>query len=281
MKYLFSILLLLHISCYASHIDTINYASMMESYITTWEKNCINHLMPDEIITITEIIILSYQIFQASITMAQTKLDMQLELFSIVTLSINDSFEMILHAQKNDLTKIKDCVTTIENAQEKIKKACDLFKNFGPLLISINPTTIKIFIENLKNIILDWITYQIDFVHDFKIFQESLLQKTMMIDTIETIFTTITHTYPKDLTLVLQGTNILTENYKNIEEEFAHFTHIRKNGIIHLNKLLTLFFKYHYEILYEHIQKIAPEKIIFQSTFDNKLPNPEKLFTIA
>ncbi len=281
MKYLFSIVMLFHGLSYGYEIESVNYAPTMESYIHAWESNCINHLTHEEIITITEIIILSYEIFQASIIMAQTKLNIQLELFTIATLSINDSFDMILQVQNNDLTKIKSYLETIEKSQEKIKKTCDIFKNFGPLLVNIHPITIQTFIENLKNIIFDWIPSQDQMIKNFKSLQESLLEKTILLNSIEDIFTTITHTYPKDLKLILEGTNILSENYKNIEQEFADFTKIRKLGIDHINTLLTLFFKYHYEILYNHIQKHQSENIILSANAIYKFPEPHQLFSEA
>ena len=176
MKLLSKILFLLTISltCVAQNIVDCN--AIIQPCISVWQDECIMQLSTQEIVTIADMLLLTYQVVQASVIMAQARLVIQAELLNIVTLSINDSFDVRIQVQKNDLTNIKNAVTTIEQAQEKIKTACKSLKNFAPLLVNINPTAIQLFISNLKNVILIWGKTQQETVAELKNIKQELIE---------------------------------------------------------------------------------------------------------
>ena len=281
MKLLSKILFLLTISLTCVAENMVDCNAIIQPCISVWQDECITQLSTQEIVTIADMLLLSYQVVQASVVMAQARLVIQAELLNIVTLSINDSFDVRIQVQKNDLTNIKNAVTTIEQAQEKIKLACKSLKNFAPLLVNINPTAIQLFISNLKNVILIWGKSQQETVTELKNIQQELVATSdIFSDTIH-IFDTIIATEPIEHSQLLQGTNSLTKMYKNTENIFASLTQIRQESIEHFSNLLMLYFKYHYQVLYnqlEHTDYRACKLITIQ---DQKLPEPELIFVLA
>jgi hypothetical protein len=109
--------------------DMVDYHTIIQPRMVIWQDECIAQLSTQEIITIADMLLLSYQVVQASVAMTQARLIIQAELLNIVTLSINDTFDARMQAQNNDLTTIKNAVATIEESQEKIKFACNALNN--------------------------------------------------------------------------------------------------------------------------------------------------------
>jgi hypothetical protein len=277
MKLLYKLLLLLlSFPCIAQ--DSIDYTSMIEPFVYTWHDQCINKLSTQEIIIIADMLLLSYQVVQASVVMSQSRLIMQEELLNIVTLSINDTFDARMQAQNNDLTKIKNAITDIEQAQEKIKSACDALKGFGPILIKIDPTVIQIFIANFKNVILNWAKYQQPTISQFEEIQEEFSNTADLFAQVKNMFQVIINTDPIDHSQLLHGTNSLTNMYNTIENMLGHLTHIRQTSLAEFNAILTLYFKNHYQVLYNHLQGINALDLKLIATQNHTLPNPNMIF---
>jgi|GEM_PF-915926 len=264
--------------CYAKEI--IDYNAIIQPCVNSWKNDCISQLSTEDIIIITDTILLSYQVVQASIMMLQARLVIQSELFNIVTLSINDTFDVRIQAQNNDLTAMKDSIKTIEESQEQMKFAYDTLKKFGPLLINIDPSTIQFFISNLKGVILNWAKTQHETITDLQAVQQEFMTTADLFSNIRNIFDVIITTEPVEHSHLLHGANSITGMYKKIEDTLARLTITRQDGLANLETLLTLFFKHHYEVLYNHLQMNNIDEIILQSTLDHKLPNPQNIFLL-
>lgn len=286
MKLLFKFIFLLTISfqCSAQNIaitrDTITYETIIQPYVTSWENECISQLTTQEILTISDVILLSYQVIEASVKMSQARLVIQAELFNISTLSINDTFDARIHAQNNDLTKIKHAITEIEEAQEKIKSSCDTLKQFGPSLINMNPSTIQLFISNLKDVILHWAKTQQNVIANFEQMKQEFILTPCLFANINTIFETIVSADQIEHSQLLHGANSLTCMYKKIENMLADLTMIRTESIANFNILLTLFFKDHYQVLYNYLQNNHEKDFYVLATQDHTLPHPEQIFIL-
>lgn len=269
MKLLFKIIytILFCLPCLAQD-KMVDYHNMIQPSVTTWDDTCIKKLSTEEIIVLTDMLLLSYQVVQASVTMSQARLVIQSDLFNIITLSINDTFDVRMQAENNDLTIIKNAVLDIEQAQEQIKSACKTLTNFGPLLINIDPIVIQLFIFNLKTIILNWAKQQHSTMDDFQTVQEEFSSTAHLFKDVKTIFKTIITTDPIEHNQLLHGTNSLTNMYKKIEDTIANLTIIRQESLANFNIILTLFFKLHYQALYNHLP-------------NNNLPDPEAVFILA
>ena len=275
-------LLTLYFPCFASITsDIIDYRAIIQPCAIIWRNTCIEQLSTEEIVTITDIILLSYQVVQASVIMSQARLTIQSELFNLITLSINDTFDVRLQAQNNDLTNIKHAVTAIEDAQEKIKFACNALKKFGPLIININPTVIQTLISNLKSVILNWAKNQQETVMDLEQVKEDFVTTTHLFSNIKNIYDTINTTDPVEHSHLLHGANSLTDMYKKTENMLADLTVIRQESIANFDILLTMFFKYHYQVLYNQLQEVDSDKIKLIATADHKLPHPDQIFILA
>jgi len=257
------------------------YHAMIQPCIATWQDKCIEQLSTQEIATIADMLLLSYQVVQASVTMAQARLVMQEELLKIVTLSINDSFDVQMKVQKNDLSTMKNAITTIEQAQEKMKYACDALKNFGPLLVNIDPTSIQLFISNLKDIMLTWVKTQQKTIVDFKNIKQELVETIDIFTDATNIFDTIIATEVIDHSQLVQGAHSLTEMYKNTENILANLTLIRQESIENFSNLLMLYFKYHYQILYDQLERRDYTQCKLITMQNHKLPEPEQIFVFA
>lgn len=282
MKFLFKIifLLIINVLCFAQ--DATDYQAIIQPCATAWNNEYISQLSTQEIITITDMILLSYQVVQSSVIMSQARLIIQSELLNIVTLSINDTFDARMQAQNNDLTVIKKAITDIEQAQENIKFACNTLKKFGPLIININPTVIQSFIFNLKSVILSWAKTQQKTVTDLKLIKLEFIKTPHLLSNISNIFETIASTTnPIDHILLLYGANSLTDMYKNIETMLADLTIVRQESITNFNIILTLFFKYHYQVLHDHLENMTDSDFKLLATPDHKLPQPEQIFALA
>lgn len=281
MKLLSKILCLLFFHCAFFAQSENDLDTVMQSYVATWQDTYVSQLTVQEIVTITDMLLLSYQVVEASVAMSQARLVIQTELFNIVTLSINDTFDAQIQAQNNDLTLIKGSVATIEQAQEKIKFACNALKTFGPLLVNINPTAIQVFISNLKNVILNWAKMQHGTMNQLNDLQQELVTTTQCLANVKKIFEAITTaTEPVEHNKLLQGANGITDFYKNCENMFANLTIIRKDSIASFNKLLTLFFKNHYQILYNQLKLVNQDHIKLLATSHHTLPEPEDIFIL-
>lgn len=257
-----------------------DYQMMIQPYAIHWHNECISQLSTQDLITITDTILLSFQVVHASIKMSQARLKIQSELFTIVTLSINDTFEARTQAENNDLSGIKQAVQEIQDAQESMKAASHQLTKFGPLLINIHPIVIQNFILNLKDIILNWAKTQHATIIDLEQIQQEFIAITDRFDQVKNIFATITATNETEHHQLLQGTNNLTDLYKETETVFAHLTAVRQEGINNLEQLLNAVFKIHYEILYNYLEKIEDNTIHLIATIDHKLPTPEYIFGV-
>jgi len=277
----FSIIFLLNLPFLLTAKEIINYDAIIYPCVEQWNNDCIAILSPQEIVTITDTILLSYQVIQASLIMSQARLVIQSELFNIITLSINDTFDVRLQAQNNDLTKIKDAVTAIEQAQEQIKFACNALKSFGPLIINIDPSTIQLFISNLKDVILVWSKSQHDTILEFEEVKQEFITTAHLFSNIKNIFDLIACTETTEHSQLLQGANSLTDMYQKIENTFARLTITRKVGVANLETILRLFFKYHYQVLYDYLQEHDMANITLTCTSQRKLPMPQEIFIIS
>lgn len=269
----------IHLTCIAQ--DMVDNHMIIQPYITVWQDEYIPKLSTQEIIIIADVLLLTYEIVQASVIMAQARLTMQTEILNIVTLSIHDTFDARMQAQNNDLTNIKNAIATIEESQIKIKSACNALKNFGPLLINIDPTVIQIFISNLKDVILSWAKTQQDLVTELEALKEEFITTTNLFSNFKTIFDTIIITNPVEHNQLLHGANSLADMYKKTENFLGYLTVIRQESLANFNRLLTLYFKSHYKILYDLLQNIDYTESTMMSHQNKFLPDPEQIFVLG
>ena len=280
MKLLSKILFFLTICFTCIAQNTVDYHAIIQPYVTVWQNESISKLSTQEIITLTDVILLSYQVVQASIIMSQARLTIQTELFKIVTLSINDTFDVRVQAQNNDLTNIKKAIVTIESAQEKIKFACNTLKDFGPLIININPTVIQHFISNLKTVILNWGKTQKQTISDLESIEQEFILDSHLFSNVKNIFEAINSSEQVEHSQLVQGANSVTNMYKEIENTIANLTTIRKESTSNFSQVLTIFFKCHYQALYNKLQNVDNDNMYLIATSDNKLPHPEQIFIL-
>ena len=198
MKLLFKLFFLLLISMPGIAQEYVHYNDAVQSCVDTWQHECIDKLSPQEIMIVADMLLLSYQVVQASVIMSQARLVIQSELLNIVTLSINDTFDVRIQAQNNDLTQIKQAVTNIEQAQETMKSACNSLKGFAPLIIKIDPTVIQKFIASFKEVILHWAKTQHETIGQFEQFHEELGSTADLLNQVNCVFQTIIATDPID-----------------------------------------------------------------------------------
>lgn len=279
MKILFKILALITFSTVCSALAIIDHQALIQPYAHAWNQECIANLSTQDIVTISHTILLSYQIVQASLIMSKSRLIIQAELLKIVTLSINDTFDVSVHAQNNDFTKMKQAIIDLEQAQEQIKIACNTLKTFLPLIITIDPTTIQLLISNFKNVILHWVKTQESIIVHFEQIKEELNSTADFFVHVNYMFQSIITAESIEHSQLLHGTNSLTDMYKKIEDTMAYLTTTRQQGVAELDLLLTLFFKYHYQILYDQLEQRYynyPQALLSQ-----KLPNPDQVFITA
>lgn len=281
MKLLSKIIFLLHSYnlCIAQE-HNIDYENLIQPSVIMWQNECIKKLSPQEIVVIADMLLLSYQVVQASILMSQAKLTIQSELFNIVTLSINDTLSVRLQAENNDLTSIKNAIATIEQAQENMKFACNTLKNFGPFIIQIDPSAIQVFIANVKTVILDWAKTQESIIVDLQNIEKELLDTPKLFQRVKDIFEDVYLSDKNESYQLIDGTHSLNDMYDKIEHIYGNLTIIHQKSIINIHTLLTYYFKYHYQILYDTIKNIHIDNYTIMATPDHKLPLPEDIFIL-
>ncbi|MGZ6251365.1 MAG: hypothetical protein ACXWL2_05010 [Candidatus Chromulinivorax sp.] len=259
-----------------------NYEAIITPYAEKWKIAYVQTVPTEQLIILADTLLLTFQIVQASTQMAQARLVMQNELLNIISLSLTDSFDVHLQAQNNDMTMLKNAITTIEQAQEKIKFACDTLKNFGPLLINIDPTIIQQFIYHLKSAIILWARTQEKTILNLQDIHEEISKATNLFADIKIVFEKINISESTDHTLLFHGANHLSDMYKQIEHIIGQLTIIRQESIENFNIFLTLFFKIHYQILYNQITVSDKNNTIqYSAIADYTLPNPDTIFTTA
>jgi hypothetical protein len=278
MKLFSKLLLLLFICIPILAEESVDYTDVIQPCVAAWHNECIDKLSPQEIMIIADMLLLSYQVVQASIIMSQARLMIQSELLQIVTLSINDTFDVRIQAQNNDLTAIKQAVSDIEQAQETMKSACNSLKGFAPLIIKIDPTVIQKFIASFKEVILHWVKSQHETIGELEQFQQELGKTTDLLDQVNAIFQTIIATNPIDHSQLLEGTNSLTNMYNAIENTLGNLTKIRQKSLTNFSTIVSLYFKGHYQILYNHLQSFAAADLKFVTLQSSRLPNPVTIF---
>ena len=281
MKLLFKILALISFSTICMALDIIDHKAIIQPYVNVWKDECISKLSTTDIITITDTILLSYQIVEASLIMSQARLVIQSELLNIVTLSINDTFDVGIQVQNNDFTRMKCAISELEQAQEHIKSACANLKRFIPLIISIDPCTIQILIANFKSVILHWVKTQDVTVANFEQVKQEFITNAHLFAHVNNIFQIIVATETIEHCQLLHGANSLTDMYKKIENTLALLTVTRQEGVAQLDMLLTLFFKLHYQVLYDHLQENYNHDLKLIATSNNKLLYTDQIFALA
>jgi hypothetical protein len=245
-----------------------------------WEKECITSISPADLIIIIDTMLLSYQIVQASLIMSKARLKIQSELLNIVTLSINDTFDVGIQIQNNDFTEMKRAILELEQAQEQIKLACIDLKKFIPTLINIDPCTIQILITNFKSVILHWIKTQNETVLNFDQVKQEFITAAHLFSHVNNAYQTIAAAESIEHSQLLHGANSLTDMYKKIENTIALLTETRQEGMGQLEALLTLFFKLHYQVLYDHLQYHQDQSNKMIATPQYKLLSPYQIFGI-
>ncbi len=278
MKQLFKILALWLCATSSIALPTESYQDLIKSSAQQVHQVCIEKLSTDEIISIVDMLLLSYQIVQASVTMSQARLTMQKELLNIVTLSINDNFDVHIQAENNDLTNIKQAIELIEQSQEQIKSAYGKLKKFGPIVINIDPCIIQMFIANFKNVTLTWAKNQHTTIAEYDLLQDEIMKSMQAFAPIKSVFNNIASSKTIDQSQLLHGTNNLTDMYSNIEDVVAHLTHIRQKSLANFNEILIAYFKSHYQILYNHLHHKAALKFAISTIENHQFPDPEKHF---
>ncbi len=277
MKIIYKLFLILTCS-YTFTQNIVDYGNIIQESALTWQHTCLEQLSPQEIIIMADMLLLSYQVVQASVIMSQARLTIQEDLLKIVTLSINDSFDARIQAQSNDLSSIKNEVCKIEQAQEQIKSACDKLQSFGPIIIAIDPAVIQIFILNLKKIILKWSQNQADTLLQLDDIQKSFYNTAEILNEIKIIFQTIIDTDSMDHSQLLHGTNNLTNMYNSIEDVLKKLTCIRQNSLISFNTLFDAYFKMYYQALYNQAQHTNSLDMPLFSDPTKTLSAPDKIF---
>lgn len=259
-------------NCYAH--DNTDYQTLIQPYAQAWKNSCIDYLSTQETLTIADMLLLSYQVVQASVSISQARLTLQQESLNIVTLSINDTFDARMQAQNNDLTAIKQAIETIEHAQDQMKAACNSLKGFGPIIINIDPSVVQIFISHLKDVILQWAQKQERLIDNLEQLQQEVIDTTDLFVNLRTIFTTISSMQLVDHHQLLQGTNSLTDIYKQTEKIISDLTEIRQESLARFNTLLSIYFKTHYQILYSQFQ----DCITSCPSDEQRLLHPDQVF---
>lgn len=245
------------------------YQEFAQPYALQWHKNCIEQLSAQEILTITKVLLLSYQIVEASVTMYQSRLTIQQELLKINTLSLNDTIDGCLQATRNNLTPIKQAVDSIEHAQYQIQTSYEAFKNFGPDLIEIDPCVIQIFIAQLKDLILEWIKSEQPIIDQLYCATEQLQDAQSKIPELQSLLDMVQNLTPSEHGYLLLGTNAITELYSTIEMSIANITTFRQEKMMHFGQLLTAYFQSHYTILHGYLITYDNYKHLHQLTLHN------------
>lgn len=258
--------------CQASQL--FDHKILIENHVKNWKNECIAHLSPCNVITITDAMLLSYQIVEASLSMSKARLTIQHELLHIATLSINDTFDIGIQVQNNDFSRMKQAITTLEQAQEKIKRTCVDLKKIIPLMVNIDPLTIQMLIINFKTVILNWVKTQNTTMIHFEQVKQEFITAAHLFAHLNSIYHDITQTESIEHSQLLCGANSLSDTYKKIENTMSLLTAIRQESMAELEALLTLFFKMHYEVLYENILQYQNQN--FQ--LHNQLQHPNTIF---
>ena len=277
-KLLFILCMSFKISCLESQIDA--YQSFIQPYADDWNEQSVQNLSTKDVATMSEILILSYDIAHSSVKMSQAKLLMQLELFNIITLSINDNFDTTMQAQNNNTSNMKAAIAELEKAQDQVKKSFSLLKNFGSLFVNINPQVTQKLILNLKAIILKWAKTQKDTINHIEHIKDDFITTANLFSNVETIFETIIKSDPINPSILLEGTNSVTDAYKKTEQTLKELTITRQSITADFNILFTLFFKHHYQHLYNRLQEDNGESFEMISIENGKLPDPEDFFIV-
>lgn len=281
MKLLCKVFFLLTIFNFSiAEYNLMKYSAIIKPCVKAWQDECIDKLLPQDIVIIADMLLLSYQVVQSSCIMSQARLIIQTELLKIITLSIDDTLQARLQAENNDLSIIKKEIIAIEQAQEKMKYVCNALKSFGPFIIHIDPAAIQHFIAHVKTVILHWIKTQKTLALDFKEIEQEFTTIPDLFNNVQTIFEKIYFAEKTESFHLIEGTHTLNSLYKNIETIYAHLTSIRQESILHFNHLLTLYFKYHYELLYDYIQNSDLHDYAIIATKNQQFPKPEEFFFI-
>jgi hypothetical protein len=246
--------------------------------VNSWQTELEMHSSLQNTITITELLLSSYQIIQASIQMAQAKTKIQTEILNITTLSLNDTFDTIFQAQNNDTQPLKIAIQQLEQGQEQIKHACKILQNFGPQLITIHPSIIKQFINNFKKVILIWAAQQNDFITEFELVKNEFLATAHQFDDVKKIFEVIVASHNFDNNYLTQGSQTISTTYRKIEKTLLQLTNTRSLGIQKLQILFTTFYKMHYQILYDKLH--SQNNLTLSSTQQYQFPDPNDLFIL-
>jgi hypothetical protein len=122
---------------------------------------------------------------------------------------------------------------------------------------------------------------QQEMVAELELLKEEFVETTNLFCNFKNIFDTIVETDPVEHNQLLQGANSLTYMYKKTENFIGCLTIIRQKSLTNFNTLLTLYFKYHYQVLYNRLQEVDTTGLKLIATQDHLLPNPEQIFVLA
>ena len=129
--------------------------------------------------------------------------------------------------------------------------------------------------------ILQWVKTQDATVANFEQVKQEFITNAELFAHVNNIFQIIIATETVEHCQLLHGANSLTGMYKKIENTLALLTETRQEGVAQLDTLLTLFFKLHYQVLYDHLQENYNYDLKLVATSNNKLQKPDQIFALA
>ncbi len=252
-----------------------SYQKTIQKNALIWKKTYIDTLTNfEDIKTLIDIMILSYQLAQESCTIIISKLIIQEELFKIYTPSLIDSWQTNMQVLNNDTTKLEQAVQAIKISQLNFKTILEKIKLIANRLLQIDPQPTQIFINDLKQGLLAWTKDQSNAEAEIDIIQQEFLSAITTITDLKNIFSNTLQSCELKNNHLKQAVGYVSKSYKDIETVFDHFTKLRKTTMYEINQFFNYFFKTYYSMVYNDLIK---------NNFDNQNPsnqilNPEEIF---
>lgn len=277
MKY-FALLLALFCSLHLhAHMQ---YEQIIELQAQEWKKSYLETLTnPQQIQTLIDVILLSYQIAQQSCIMILAKLTIQEELLKLYTPSLNDSWHTNLQVIHNDTSKLEQSVEIIKQSQATFQKIFSKLKSVGPRIVQINPQPTQTLITDLKHSLMIWCKQQHEFSSQLDMVQREFSLAITTISDIKIMFETMVHAPELKHSYLKEAAGYVAKTNKDIESVFAHITQIRKTSVVKIQSFFDTFFQTYYSMLYNLLTPEQQTALTTLACEDEKLPLPDAFFT--
>jgi|GEM_PF-5985627 len=132
-----------------------DYMRTIELGNAEWKQR-IQFLTPSQVLTMAQLITITYELLHENINLLITKLALEEKLANIQTISLTEEWHNLFNIQKSDLKPLYKDLDTLQKLQKSIHSTYQKFSTVVPELITVDQEVTQAFLHIMKEVFFAW-----------------------------------------------------------------------------------------------------------------------------